>query len=169
LSFTLLLLVAEALMEQAGMTAAVPTKARKQLPDDLSFVPDASVDAVVSLATLGQLDPSQRSKCLSEIQRVLKPGRPLIFVERLQEGGSPLRGLIGGSNGALGVQEVESWGQLKGLEGLQWDIALGGQDPHAAGVAFRKEGYVVPRSQREEAGRQKMKQPKPQKTAKGFS
>jgi len=160
-------------MEQAGVTAAVPTIVKQQSVADLSFAADSSIDAVVSIGELSQLSQQQRQKCLEEIARVLKPNMPLVFVEPVKEGGSPLRGLVGVSAGKQGLAEAE----LDDLQSspafsyVQFDIALQGQDPHAAGVAVRSDSY----NQRKFAGaaeegvigqRRKGKQPK---VAKGFS
>lgn len=87
-------------MEQAGVSAAVPTQAKQQAVTDLAFQADVSVDAVIALGVLGQLGSAQeRQACLRECARVLKPGMPLVFVEPVKEGGSPLRGLVGISSG----------------------------------------------------------------------
>ncbi len=50
------------------MTAAVPTLVKTQPITDLSFQADASVDAVVSLCALGQLQPAERAKAVREAQ-----------------------------------------------------------------------------------------------------
>ncbi|KAF6259010.1 hypothetical protein COO60DRAFT_1060647 [Scenedesmus sp. NREL 46B-D3] len=81
--------VNKGLMEQAGITAAVPTIVKQQPITDLRFQPDASVDAVVALGVISQLSADKRQQCLDEAARVLKPGMPLVFVEPVQEGGSP--------------------------------------------------------------------------------
>eukprot|EP00882_Tetradesmus_deserticola_P015378 GHRQ01016384.1.p1 GENE.GHRQ01016384.1~~GHRQ01016384.1.p1 ORF type:complete len:161 (-),score=52.83 GHRQ01016384.1:95-577(-) len=159
-------------MEQAGITAAVPTIVKQQPITDLRFQPDGSVDAVVALGVISQLSAQQRQQCLDEAARVLKPGMPLVFVEPVQEGGSPLRGLIGVSAGkqALPVAEIEALQQSRAFSYSQFDVALQGQDPHAVGVAVKSEQYKPRRRQvdNEDAAAKKTRS-KPQKTAKGFS
>jgi hypothetical protein len=112
-------------MEQAGFQAGVPTVAQVQAPTSLAFAADASVDAVVLLRKLGPLAPSARQACLSEAARVLRPGQPLVFIERLQEGASPLRPLIGGSGGALTAADLEALdGDGRLWSYVQYDVAL---------------------------------------------
>jgi SAM-dependent methyltransferase len=160
------------LMEQAGITAAVPTIVKQQSITDLRFQADASVDAVVALGVISQLNAQQRQQCLDEAARVLKPGMPLVFIEPVQEGGSPLRGLIGVSAGkqALPSAELEALQQSRAFSYSQFDVALQGQDPHAVGVAVKAENYQPSRrrSDSEDAAAKKSRT-KPQKTAKGFS
>lgn len=50
---------------------------------------DASVDAVVSLCAFADASDVQRAALLQEALRVLKPGRPLVFIER--GGAAPAR------------------------------------------------------------------------------
>lgn len=159
--------VNKGLMEQAGVTAAVPTLVKQQPVTDLRFQPDASIDAVVALDTLAGLDPQQQQQCLREVARVLKPGTPLVFVEPLAEGGSPLRGLVGVSSGkTLTTAQLEAWQQLRGFSYVQWDTALGGQDPHAVGVAVRSEAAEDDEGPPSARQQRRRKQPK---AAKGFS
>ncbi len=72
----------KSLLEQAGVQAAVPTIARVQSPDDLSFAANNSVDAVVCLRSASNMSSRTAGSFLSESSRVLKPGCPLIFVEK---------------------------------------------------------------------------------------
>lgn len=162
--------VSAGLMEQAGVTAAVPTQVKQQPITDLSFQPDSSIDAVVSLNQLSDLEPQQLQQCLREICRVLKPGMPLVFVEPVAEGGSPLRGLVGVSPGKqLAASQLDSWQQNPAFSYVQWDTALAGQDPHAVGVAVRSEVRLSAKDKDKEddpSARRRRKQPK---AAKGFS
>uniref|UniRef100_A0A383VYG1 Methyltransferase type 11 domain-containing protein n=1 Tax=Tetradesmus obliquus TaxID=3088 RepID=A0A383VYG1_TETOB len=163
--------VNKGLMEQAGVTAAVPTIVKQQPITDLSFQPDASVDAVVALGVISQLSAQQRQQCLEEAARVLKPGMPLVFVEPVLEGGSPLRGLVGVSAGkqALPSAELQALQESSAFSYSQFDVALQGQDPHAVGVAVKSENYQ-PSRQRGDRGdaAAKKSRSKPPKTAKGF-
>lgn len=160
------------LMQQAGMQAGVPTVVRSQDPDDLSWLADGTVDAVVVLRRLGRMTPATRKAALSEASRVLKPGRPLIFIERVREGGSPLRPLLGGSEGALATSELEALrDNSRAWSYVQWDVALAGQDPHAVGVAVRSEAALPRKARQAAAAAAEAKEaPKaPPKRAKGFS
>lgn len=155
------------------MTAAVPTLVRQQPITDLRFQPPGSIDAVIALNVLSELEPQQLQQCLQEVSRVLKPGMPLVFIEPLAEGGSPLRGLIGvsgGSKGGLSASQLEAWQQNPAFSYVQWDTALAGQDPRAVGVAVRSERAVSGRKDDDDdepsARRRAKKQPK---AAKGFS
>lgn len=160
-------------MEQAGVTAAVPTVVRPQPITDLSFQTDSSVDAVVALGVLSQLSQQQRQQCLDEISRVLRPGMPLIFIEPVKQGGSPLRGLVGVSAGkqALTEAELQKLQQAQAFSYTQFDVALQGQDPHAVGVAVRSDTYR-PRKKSsdadDEAKRQRRRDNKKEKAARGF-
>ncbi len=60
----------------------MPTLARPQSPANLGFAGDGSIDAVVSLGALGRMSEVQRQAFLGEALRVLRPGAPIIFVER---------------------------------------------------------------------------------------
>jgi len=168
--------VNKSLMEQAGMQAGVPTLARPQSPTRLDFAAPSSVDAVVVLKQVGPMSASQREGFLQEVLRVLKPNCPLIFIEKLRGGGSPLRGFLGGDSGALDVAVLEQLKQQSGVwSQVQWDTALEGQDPHAVGVAIKSETYrpsAAPRPSSSSSSSKptekvvKEKQPKPNK---GFS
>ncbi len=77
---------------------------------------------------------------------MLRPGRPLIFLEKLREGGSPLRPLLGGDAGSLTAVELGALLPAAGsgagsgaFEYVEWSPALEGQNPHAVGVAVRGE------------------------------
>ncbi|PNH04320.1 hypothetical protein TSOC_009521, partial [Tetrabaena socialis] len=72
----------KSLLEQAGMQAAIPTVAKPQSPTNLGFAADGSVDAVVSLGALAGMSEAQRAAFAAEALRVLKPGCPIIFMER---------------------------------------------------------------------------------------
>lgn len=70
------------LTEQGGVQAGVPTKARVQSPEKLGFAANGSVDAVVLVREFGELSGNEKTSFLNEVARVLKPGKPLIFVEQ---------------------------------------------------------------------------------------
>lgn len=130
--------VRPALMEQAGASAAVPVEARKQAPTDLAFQGTGSVDAVVAFNALKDVGP-EAPQYLAEVARVLKPGAPFIFFDRvIGEGPAAAAQLVVGNvftridEGAL--QQLRVCSELVDVTG---DIVLKNQDPHAVGVAFR--------------------------------
>ncbi|GIL52380.1 hypothetical protein Vafri_8267, partial [Volvox africanus] len=131
------------LLEQAGLQAAVPTTVKTQSPANLGFAADTSVDAVVSVGAIAGMSESQRVAFATEALRVLKPGCPIIFVERLP-GGLPIR-FIGSSNSTLAESHLQGWKERReAFELVQWDVALEGQDPHAVGVAVKSADYRAP-------------------------
>jgi len=119
----------------------VPVVAKPEVAAwDLAFQPTASADAVVALRSLAPLEPAQRALAVAEAMRVLKPGRPLIFVERLSSGG-PLAVLLGGGPAlepaALEAALEAGAGAAAGL--VRWDVALEALDPHAVGLVMRSD------------------------------
>ncbi|KAG2485966.1 hypothetical protein HYH03_015292 [Edaphochlamys debaryana] len=143
----------KSLIEQAGLQAAIPTLCKPQSPTNLGFAADASVDAVVSLGALAGMGEAQRTAFAAEALRVLKPGCPIIFLEKIP-GGLPFR-FLGSSDKTISPSYLEGWKALSGqFELVTWDVALEGQDPHAVGVAVKAENarpLVVPTSPREKA------------------
>ncbi|GLC40848.1 hypothetical protein PLESTB_000016200 [Pleodorina starrii] len=135
--------VNKGLMEQAGLQAAVPTVAKPQSPANLGFAADGSVDAVVSLGALAGMSEAQRGAFTAEALRVLKPGCPVVFVERIR-GGLPIR-FLGSSSSTLAESYLQGWQERKdAFELVQWDVALEGQDPHAVGIAVKAQEYRAP-------------------------
>eukprot|EP00884_Botryococcus_braunii_P005786 jgi/Botrbrau1/15208/Bobra.0149s0067.1 len=124
--------------ERAGMQAAIPVRPVKGPLTKLSFLGGSSVDAVVSVDALRSVASSgARQALLAEVARVLKPGCPFIFIERV--GGEGLAAAVQSVLGTAGqVLVPEALGDLqktKGLTEVEWDIALEGLDPHVLGVA----------------------------------
>ncbi|KAG2426547.1 hypothetical protein HXX76_011772 [Chlamydomonas incerta] len=115
------------------------------------FAADASVEAVVSLGALAGMSEVQRNACVAEALRVLKPGCPLIFIERLP-GGVPLR-YLGAPSTAISESVFRGWEQRPdgAFSLVRWDTALGGQDPHAVGVAVKAADYRGPSRRAEKA------------------
>jgi SAM-dependent methyltransferase len=111
--------------------------------------PAPQADAVVSIEALAPLTPERRRAALAEAARVLRPGGALIFVERVagaRAPAPPLRGLVTagapGGGAAIDTAELDALRGVGGAvwQGLQYDLAIEGQDPHALGVAIRGEG-----------------------------
>lgn len=143
------------LFDQAGVSAGVPTTGRRAAVDEAwggseGFAAAGSLDAVVALGSaLGKLTPQERAGCLREAVKALRPGRPLVLLQALSEGGSPLRALIGpggGGGGAMAASELEKALEEAGFAYVEWGVELQGADPHALGVA------VTPQAGGEEEG-----------------
>ncbi|CAD7703986.1 unnamed protein product [Ostreobium quekettii] len=114
----------EGLISNAGVQAAIPVAPHKQPPTNLSFAAGSTMDAVVIFELLSGMEDVR--SFFDEVNRVLKIGAPLIFVEKDSE---PLRKVL---------EEAS-----KLFTGLQWDMALEGQDPHVVGIAFKKDFEAV--------------------------
>ncbi|CAG9462197.1 unnamed protein product [Pedinophyceae sp. YPF-701] len=124
----------ESLWSQAGTQAQVPLRFRDRPADDLRCFPDASFDAVVLLSPLAKVgDPAA---CVREAARVLRPGAPLVVMQRLQAGGVQV--VAGG--GAIDQDALLGAVEGAGLEGVDWDVALESLDAHAVGVGRKGEG-----------------------------
>jgi hypothetical protein len=115
--------------------------------------PQLQMDAVVSLQSLAPLPPDKRRTLFAEAARVLRPGGAFVFIERVaaseRAAASPLRALItaGSADGGLTITlpEIDALGKGPAgagalWQGVQYDLALEGQDPHALGVAVRGQG-----------------------------
>lgn len=133
------------LFDQAGVSAGVPTTGKRLSPGEQPWGgPDGvaaagSLDAVVALGSaLGKMPRAERVRCLREAVRALRPGRPLVLLQALEEeGGSPLRALVGpgGGSGAVPASELEKDLEEAGFAYVEWGVELQGTDPHALGVA----------------------------------
>jgi ubiquinone/menaquinone biosynthesis C-methylase UbiE len=80
------------------LSAPYLARARKALPMDVEFVeaaaekvplPDASVDAAVSIYLFHELPPRVRAAAAKEIARVLKPGGLFVLADTIQYGDAP--------------------------------------------------------------------------------
>jgi hypothetical protein len=133
------------LFDQAGVSAGVPTTGKRVGPGEPwgggGVAAAGSLDAVVVLGSaLGKMATGEeRSAFLREAVRALRPGRPLVLLQALAEGGSFARGLIGpgggGGGGAMPASELERALEQAGFAYLEWEVQLEGTDPHALGVA----------------------------------
>lgn len=132
------------LFDQAGVSAGIPTTGRR-VPAGAAWggsegqvAAAGTLDAVVALGScLGKLPPQERASCLREARWALRPGRPLVLLQALAEGASPLRPLVGpgGGSGAMPAAELERALEEAGFGYVEWGVELGGTDPHALGVA----------------------------------
>jgi ubiquinone/menaquinone biosynthesis C-methylase UbiE len=79
---------------QTAVRAGVPIEVKSKSPD-ASGLPANSMDAVVSVYAMSELSDSQVASSLSEAVRVLKPGKPFIFVENVGAKATVLRAAQG--------------------------------------------------------------------------
>ncbi|GMH43762.1 hypothetical protein BSKO_11696 [Bryopsis sp. KO-2023] len=127
------------LMQQAGISAQIPVVVKDQPPENANMGAGSSADAVVLIGKLSSM--KNIDGFLEEICRVLKPGAPLIFIERVAADGvgSIFQGFLGDKSNAIDSAALEKIKSFPGFEEVNWDIALDGQDPHALGVASKSE------------------------------
>lgn len=113
----------QGLLEKTAIAAGVPVKVINAAPPNTGL-PSASVDAVVSTGALGI--SNDRRGCVKESLRILKPGKPLIFVESLTGAAADIPEVVRNEGGFKAVQIDEEW------EKSLWA-------PHAVGVALKED------------------------------
>lgn len=126
------------IFEQAGITVGIPVEATSlDMKECLCKTPSSSVDSVVSFEQFGDCtSASELSAIVAEIERILKPGGTFIFYQRLANGGfAQLGSRAAGS--PLDVGDIISSSVNDGWDFCEYDIAAGGLDAHAVGVAIR--------------------------------
>lgn len=138
------------LFDQAGVSAAVPTTGRRMDgglgPGEAWGGPGGvaaadSLDAVVCLGSaLGRMGREERGAFLREAKAALRPGRPLVMLQALDESGGLVfaRAVIGPGGGggcAMPAAELEKALEEAGFAYVEWEVQLQGTDPHALGVA----------------------------------
>lgn len=111
------------LLEKTAVAAGVPVEVINAKPAETGL-PNASVDAVVSTGALGIADDVR--ECVKESLRILKPGRPFIFVESMTGAASEVPQVVRNEGGFKAVQIDEEW------ERSPWA-------PHAIGVAMKED------------------------------
>lgn len=134
------------LLESQAVRAGVPIEVKSKSPD-ASGLPANSMDAVVSVYAMSELSDSQVASSLSEAVRVLKPGKPFIFVENVGAKATVLRAAQGAletigrmmGNKTCATRDLLPFlEKVEGLTDLQYDNLLDFQDPHLVGVAIKK-------------------------------
>ncbi|CAK9266160.1 unnamed protein product [Sphagnum jensenii] len=134
------------LLESQAVRAGVPIEVKSKSPD-ASGLPANSMDAVVSVYAMSELSDSQVASSLSEAVRVLKPGKPFIFVENVGAKATVLRAAQGAletigrmmGNKTCATRDLLPFlEKMEGLTDLQYDNLLDFQDPHLVGVAIKK-------------------------------
>jgi len=127
------------LMQQAGYSAKIPVTARKQSPANLKFQATGSLDAVVAFDGLASVG-DQAPQYFAEVARVLKPGAPFIFFDRLKGEGTAAiaQPIVGSFANRIDESQLLEIRQTSDLVDVRGGTKLEGQDPHAVGVAFRR-------------------------------
>eukprot|EP00899_Mesostigma_viride_P025245 jgi/Mesvir1/5905/Mv00675-RA.1 len=128
------------LNKKIALEAGVPLDMRR-LPFNKLNVPANYADAVVTLHGLEQA-PDALTEVLAEAARVLKPGKPLVFVERVKGDGAFLGGLL--HSGPQCTNFLETLKACDGFEAPEYDLVFAPQDPHVVGIAKKKSIPGVP-------------------------
>eukprot|EP00898_Chlorokybus_atmophyticus_P007855 jgi/Chlat1/8070/Chrsp73S07538 len=119
------------LLQQTAATIGMPLDVRQQplAPLDIAT---SSVDAVVSVNALsGVADPAA---CIAEAARVLRPGKPFIFLEETAANG----GLAAALQGLFGKKADIATVECGGFGDVHFDVLFEGQAPRAVGVATKQ-------------------------------
>lgn len=133
------------LLESQSASAKVPIR----FASDYSKIPANSMDAVVSVYGMAEMSDEEAKTALKEAVRVLKPGKPFIYVENVGSENGLVRALQGviesigkatGSNFQVTRDVLPIIQNTEGLEDLQYENILTVQDPHLCGVARKKAG-----------------------------
>jgi len=122
------------LLENAGIQAGVPVEVIDARPDELGSQADSSVDAVIGYGCLR----AGGRRYLEEVARVLRPGRPFIFIDRVKAEGwqSVTQPLLGGGGLKPELSDLEGlFDAVDRFDDVTCDLAIIG-DPHAVGVAL---------------------------------
>ncbi|CAM6107359.1 unnamed protein product [Calypogeia fissa] len=130
------------LLENQATRAGVPIEVKTQGPTSLG-VPSSSMDAVVSVLCLRDIPDKEVINVLREAVRVLKPGKPFIFVESVRTKNDFVGGLLNslGSNRAA-TRDLLSYLQEVNLEDVDCEEVFSFVDPHLVGIAKKKLSVV---------------------------
>lgn len=132
-------------MNQA-IRAGIPVDLKVKALNMLSL-PSSSMDAVVSVYCFCGLQERETKRILQEAIRLLKPGKPFIFVENVVAEGDFLRTCqallqkvlqLFGIKTALPKDLSKVFEEAEGLEKLEYDTVFGFQDPHIVGFAMKQ-------------------------------
>ncbi|GBG82295.1 hypothetical protein CBR_g34579 [Chara braunii] len=137
------------LLDNQAVQAGVPIVFEDMTASGALDLPSNSVDAVVSIYALCSTPDVQN--ILKEAVRVLKPGKPIIFVENVAASG----GIVLAAQRALeAAHNLTGWGvhtvrntlqEIKTVEELgtvESDMVAEFQDPHVVGIGIKKAASV---------------------------
>eukprot|EP00271_Cylindrocystis_brebissonii_P010970 TRINITY_DN27547_c0_g1_i1.p1 TRINITY_DN27547_c0_g1~~TRINITY_DN27547_c0_g1_i1.p1 ORF type:complete len:342 (+),score=51.26 TRINITY_DN27547_c0_g1_i1:44-1027(+) len=133
------------MLENVALQAGVPVDVRTCGPEKLD-IPSNSMDAVISVHGLSPLSGRMLTAVVAEASRVLKPGKPLVFVEAAVADASWLRACqlawwklvaaLGRGSPFQGADVVEALKASKCFDVVDFERVLEFQDPHVVGVAI---------------------------------
>lgn len=135
------------LLQNQAIQAGIPVEVRTRDFESTQF-PSESFDAVISVYGITEKRGKKISSVLKEAARVLKPGKPLIFVESTESENPlllPLQTIWWEALRILGRGEryrgnlVEAIKATPGFKNIEFDRILEFQDPHVVGVAIKEE------------------------------
>lgn len=133
-------------VKNQAIRAGVPVDIKVKALNTLSL-PSNSMDAVVSVYCLCELKERETKTILREAIRLLKPGKPFIFVETVAAEGEFLRTCqllwqktlkLFGIQSTLPKDISKVLEEAEGLEKLQYDSLFNFQDPHIVGLAMKQ-------------------------------
>ncbi|KAH7299354.1 hypothetical protein KP509_24G007200 [Ceratopteris richardii] len=139
-----------------AIRAGVPVDVKVRAINFLSL-PSNSLDAVVSTYCLSNLKEEEIKVALREAVRLLKPGKPLIFVENVKANGEFVAScqiLFQKAIRFFGVQSVppkeiaKVLEEVQGLEKLSYETVFDYQDPHIVGIAVKQMETTESRSKK---------------------
>ncbi|CAI7891297.1 unnamed protein product [Closterium sp. NIES-53] len=128
--------VQPSLLKQQAISSGV---AIEVLPDGLTAlnrIESASVDAVITVDGFKRLTPSEATTAAAGIARILKPNRPLIFVEACESGSPGVKDTTRPSFSFLPDVVLPLYEQVN------YDYVLPTVDRHVVGVAVRSSDTV---------------------------
>ncbi|KAI5060106.1 hypothetical protein GOP47_0024526 [Adiantum capillus-veneris] len=143
-------------IKNQAVRAGVPVDIKVKALSSLSL-PSNSMDAVVSVYCLCNLKNGDTKTVLREAIRLLKPGKPFIFVENVQAEGEFLRScqlLFHRVLQLFGVQSAppkelsKVLEEAQGIEKLSYETVFGYQDPHIVGLAVKQMEAMEGRSKK---------------------
>lgn len=143
-------------VKNQAIRAGVPVDVKVKALNSLSL-PSNSMDAVVSVYCLCNLKEGETKTVLREAIRLLKPGKPFIFVENVEAEGEFLRScqmLFHRMLQLFGVRSTPPKAlskvleEAQGLEKLSYETVFGYQDPHIIGLGVKQMEATESRSKK---------------------
>lgn len=133
-------------VKNQAIRAGVPVDIKVKAMNSLSL-PSNSMDAVVSVYCLCGVKDKEAKTVLREAIRLLKPGKPFIFVENVvakEEFVRTCQILFQKTLNLFGIQSnppkdvAKVLEEAQGLEKLEYETVFNFQDPHIVGLAIKE-------------------------------